>query len=722
MKRKATSPGKSRSPSQIAAVAPNRDAILGLMHERGHPMRRRDIVEALQVESDDSREILRRRLRAMVREGQLVKNRRGAYGLPDKMDLVSGRVSAHRDGFGFVIPDEGGDDLYLSPRNMRSVLHGDRVLAAVVGVDRRGRKEGIVHEVLERAHTAIVGRFVEESGLALVVPDNPRITQDVLVPLEHVNGARPGQIVVTELIEQPGQHQPPVGRVVEILGQVGAPGMATEVAIRDFGLPHQWPEGVEEAANAFGESVPAEMMKGRKDLRSVPLVTIDGADARDFDDAVYASKQRNGWRLLVAIADVSSYVKPGSPLDDSAQERGTSVYFPNRVILMLPEALSNGLCSLRPDEDRLCLVCDMSIDAEGKVKRARFVSAVMRSRARLTYQQVWRYLDQGTRARQIDDPEVRASLDDLHGLYTVLRGARLKRGAIDFDSQEVRFRFDEEGAVSGIDSTERNDAHKLIEECMILANVEAARFVLSRKLPAPFRVHAPPPDLKVESLVQFLMEQGIRPGFREQPTPADFERIVEQIRGRPDEKLIMAVLLRSQSLAAYRAENEGHFGLALAAYAHFTSPIRRYPDLMLHRVIHWAIRRGEPGERVYTRQQMEQHCEQCSAFERRAEDASRDVDDRLKCIYMERHLGEVFEGMVSGVTSFGLFVQLDMGAVNGLLHVTSLPNDYYHFDPVSHRLTGERSRRAFQLADRVRVRVTSVNVSDRTIDFEWVDR
>jgi ribonuclease R len=691
------------------------------MQERGHPMQRKDIAEALNVLTDDSLEILRRRLLAMVNSGQLVKNRRGAYGLPKRMDLIAGRIVAHRDGFGFLVPDEGGDDLYLSPRNMRRVMHGDRVLAAVTGVDRRGRKEGTIHEVLDRAHSVIVGRFVEESGVALVVPDNPRITQDVLIPLQHVHAAKPGQIVVVALTEQPGEHKPPVGRVVEILGTVGAPGMATEIAIRNFALPHDWPDGVEQEAAAFGDSVPVEWISGRKDLRDLPLVTIDGADARDFDDAVFARRQRKGWRLLVAIADVSTYVTPGSALDAEALERGTSVYFPNRVIPMLPEALSNGLCSLRPNEDRLCLACDMSVDGEGRVTRARFVAGVMHSKARLTYNQVWAYLDTGKRGRGLDQPEVRRNLDDLYELYQVLRQARLQRGAIDFESQEVRFQFDADGSVSGLLTAERNDAHKLIEECMILANVEAARFVLRKKLPAPFRVHAPPPDLKVEALLQFLQEQGIRPGFRDQPTPADFERIVEQVRGRPDEKLIMAVLLRSQSLAVYRADNEGHFGLALEAYSHFTSPIRRYPDLMLHRVIHQAIRQDGQGERVYTRAQAERLCEQSSLAERRAEEASRDVDDRLKCIYMERHLGEVFDGMVSGVTSFGLFVELDLGAVNGLVHVTSLPNDYYHFDPVSHRLSGERTRRTFQLADRVKVRVTGVDVTDRKIDFELVE-
>jgi ribonuclease R len=713
---------KSAPPqSRIRAKAPGREAILALMESRGRPLKRKDIVTALDVRSDDSREILRRRLRAMVNDGQLVKNRRGAYGLAVKMDLVPGRVSAHRDGFGFVIPDAGGDDLYLSPRNMRTVLHGDRVLASVVGVDNRGRREGVIREILERAHEVIVGRFVEESGIALVVPDNPKITQDVLIPLPDTGGARPGQIVVAAIVRQPGERKPPMGRIVEVLGRAGAPGMAAKIALQDFGIPHEWPPGVEEEARNFGKSVPRERIEGRKDLRNMPLVTIDGADARDFDDAVFASRRGNGWQLLVAIADVSAYVKPGSGLDDEALERGTSVYFPNRVIPMLPEALSNGLCSLKPGEDRLCLACDMAVNDEGRITRTRFVAGVMRSHARLTYDQVWHYLESGNLEHHEKHAAVRKNLDDLHGLYKILRKARLRRGAIDFESQEVRFAFDGKGMVSELLNLERNDAHKLIEECMILANVEAARHLLGSGIPAPFRVHAPPPELKVEALVRFLNGQGIRPGWKDHPAPRDFERIVQQIQDRPDEKLIMAVLLRSQSLAAYKVANEGHFGLALEAYAHFTSPIRRYPDLLVHRAIHHRLAHGTVANFTYGAGQMERLSERCSANERRAEDASRNVDERLKCIYMERHVGDEFDGLVSGVTSFGLFVELDYGAVNGLIHVTGLPNDYYHFEPDAHRLTGERRGLVFQLADRLRVRVASVNISDRKVDFELVE-
>ena len=712
--------GKQSQEGRINAEAPSRKDILSLLEDTRRPLQRRDIVDRLNVVSDDSREILRRRLRAMERDGQLIKNRRNAYGLPAKMDLVAGRISAHKDGYGFVMPDDGDADLYLSPRQMRSVLHGDRVLASVIGIDSRGRKEGAVREVLERAHERVVGRFMEESGIALVVPDDPRINQDILVPVKDTSSARPGQVVVVEILQQPGERQPPVGRVIEILGKSGAPGMATEIAIRNFDLPHEWPDGVEQEAVAFGDEVTGDMHQGRRDLRDLPLVTIDGADARDFDDAVFAQRRKNGWRLVVAIADVSSYVKPGSLLEEEAVNRATSVYVPGRVIPMLPEALSNGLCSLKPDVDRLCMVCDMSINDSGQVVRSRFDSAVMRSQARLTYEQVWDWLVSGKPEIRPGAKEVSASLKDLYGLYKALRKARTKRGAIDFESTEVQFRFDERGAVADIIPYERNDAHMIIEECMITANVQAANFLLRQQLPAPFRAHEPPQPDRLESLEQFLRGLGIRVPWKSRPEPRDFENIVQQIKGREDQPLIMAVLLRAQSLASYQAVNTGHFGLALKAYAHFTSPIRRYPDLLVHRAIRHVIeqqgRKGYP----WSQEQMGKLSEQCSHRARRAEEAERDVNERLKAYFMEQHIGDVFKGQVTGVTSFGLFVELSRNHVSGLVHITSLPNDYYHFDPVVHRLTGDRTGKVYQLAQKVKVKVMGVNVDERKIDFELV--
>jgi len=721
VKRNQTTGKNRKERGKINAVAPERAEIIEMLEKHGKPLQRKDIVTALRVESDDSREILRRRLSAMVRDGQLIRNRRKAFGLPARMDLLKGRISAHRDGFGFVIPDDGGSDLYISSREMRKVLHGDRVLAGVTGTDRQGRREGMIADVLERANSSIVGRYVEENGIALVVPDDPRINHDVLVPPKDSLGARPGQVVVASIVTEPTSRQPPIGKITEILGQSGAPGMATEIAIRSHGLPYEWPVGVEAAAEAFGDSVPEEMKSGRKDLRDLPLVTIDGADARDFDDAVFARKQANGWRLIVAIAEVSAYVKPGSPLDAEATRRSTSVYFPSRVIPMLPEALSNGLCSLKPAVDRLCLACEMTVADDGKVQRSRFVAALMNSSARLTYQQVAGYYETGVLKHHDDMPDVKRNLDDLRALYKVLDSARKKRGAISFESIEYGFQFDQRGAVVGMVPHERNDAHKLIEECMILANVEAARFLLKNHIAAPFRVHASPPETKLEALRLFLRGQGIRVPWRDNPEPKDFEAVAQQAIGRHDEHLIMAVLLRSQSLAAYQASNEGHFGLALESYTHFTSPIRRYPDLLVHRAIHHVLQRRKKSQYSYSKDVMSELCARCSHHSRRAEEAERDVIDRLKCAYMENRIGEEFEGMVSGVTSFGLFVELDYGRINGLVHVTGLPNDYYHFDPVAHRMKGERRGQVFQLSDRVKVRVLAVNLDERKIDFELVE-
>jgi ribonuclease R len=462
------------------------------------------------------------------------------------------------------------------------------------------------------------------------------------------------------------------------------------------------------------------MHQGRRDLRDLPLVTIDGADARDFDDAVYAQRRKNGWRLVVAIADVSSYVKPGSPLDEEAVKRATSVYFPGRVIPMLPEELSNGLCSLKPDVDRLCVICDMSINDSGVVTRARFDTAVMCSQARLTYQQVWDWLVSGEPEIRPGATAVSSSVKDLYGLYKALRRARTRRGAIDFESTEVQFQFDERGAVADIVPYERNDAHMLIEECMITANVEAANFLLRHQLPAPFRAHEPPQPDRLESLEQFLRGLGIRVPWKNRPEPRDFEKIVQQVKGREDQPLIMAVLLRAQSLATYQAANTGHFGLALKAYAHFTSPIRRYPDLLVHRAIHHVIENRGPKGYAWSREGMDKLCEQSSHRSRRAEEAERDVNERLKAYFMEQHIGDEFKGQVTGVTSFGLFVELTKYHVSGLVHITSLPNDYYHFDPVVHRLTGDRTGKVYQLAQKVSIKVMAVNVDERKIDFEMV--
>jgi ribonuclease R len=594
------------------------------------------------------------------------------------------------------------------------------VLGSVTGIDRRGRREGAIVEVLERGTKRIVGRYSERDGVAYVAPDDRRIHLEVMVPPGQGGNARNNQIVVVQITEPPSRHRPPFGRVLEVLGDRLTPSLAIEVAVHGHGLPYQWPDEVIEQANETPLVVGEPDHGDRIDIRHLPLVTIDGEDAKDFDDAVYCETDGRGFRLIVAIADVSHYVTPDSALDVEARTRATSVYFPGFVVPMLPEVLSNGICSLKPEVDRMCFVCDMRVDFDGEVTKSTFYRAVMRSHARLTYTQVWNAIGEKHGPTRAVLGDRLAEVERLHQLYRLLYKQRQKRGAIEFETSEVRFVLGPGGEVVQAGMIQRNDAHMLIEECMITANVEAANFLLRHKIPAPYRAHEPPPASKLESLEQFLRGLGIKVPWRGRPEPRHFEQIVQQVKGRDEQRLVMAVLLRAQSLASYQAVNTGHFGLALEAYAHFTSPIRRYPDLLVHRAVHHVLeRRGAQGYAL-EHEQMEKLSEQCSHRSRRAEEAERDVNDRLKAIFMERHIGDAFKGQVTGVTSFGLFVELANNNVSGLVHITSLPNDYYHFDPVVHRLTGERGGKVFQLAQKVTVRVMGVNIDDRKIDFELV--
>ncbi|MGY6554538.1 MAG: ribonuclease R [Wenzhouxiangella sp.] len=684
------------------------------------PLTRRQLSDIFGLDKEASDRLIKPILLDLIQAGEVVRNRRAAYGLAREMDLVAGRISAHPDGFGFLIPDEGGDDLYLSPKQMRLVFNGDRVLAAVTGVDRRGRKEGGIVEIVERAHVQVVGRLLVESGIAMVVPDDPRLTQDVLIPLDRVGKASPGQIVVARIDKPPTFERGAVGEIIAVLGQADEPGIATDIAIFSHQLQVEFPPAALEQAHAFGDQIDPEIAARRKDLRDLPLITIDGADARDFDDAVFAEARADGgFRLIVAIADVAEYVQPGSPLDEEAQQRGTSVYFPDRVIPMLPEALSNGLCSINPEVDRLCMVCDMKLDERGKLKSSRFYEAVMRSHARMTYDQVERMINGGDPKLNERFAHVRGNLDQLFAVYRALARRRARRGALDFDSQAVYFQFDADGRVANIRLSTRHDAHRLIEECMIAANVEAARFV-GEQLPFLYRVHEPPRTDKLEALEEFLRAQGLSVRWKDEPDPAQFSAIQAQVAALPVKRLVDAVLLRSLSLAVYQPENLGHFGLALAQYAHFTSPIRRYPDLLLHRAIKHLCRKQRRKEFPYSAERMTELGRHCSWTERRAEEASRSVDERLKAQFMQRHIGDVFDGIVTGVTSFGLFVELPEFGVSGLVHVTALPDDYYNFDPVNHSLTGKRRGNRLRLADRVRVEVAAVNLEERKIDLRLV--
>lgn len=714
-------PAFAKESERYADPIPSRTLILERLRGAIGPLTLDDLIGHLGLSRLDQQSALDKRLRAMVRDGELVQNRVGAYGPLEKMNAVAGTVQAHRDGFGFLIPDDGSPDVFLPPRQMRELMNGDRALVRVVGRDSRNRPEGSVVEVLERSSRQIVGRLHVEQGVAYVIPDNPRVQQDLLIPTEAQGGARHGQMVVAQVTAPPGHRTLPVGRIVEVLGEHLAPGMEIEAAIRTHALPHVFPEAVERECEAIPDTVQPAQVEGRTDLRDLGLVTIDGADARDFDDAVHARRMRGGaggWMLTVAIADVAAYVEPDSPLDREAALRGNSVYFPKQVIPMLPEKLSNGLCSLNPEVDRLCMVCQMRVDDEGEVTKARFFEGVMRSRARLIYEDVAAALA-GETARV--PGAVLPDLQVLRDCFEALFAARERRGAIDFESSETRIEFGADRKIERIVPVQRNVAHRMIEECMISANVQAALFVSKHKLPASYRIHERPDAMKVQALREFLSAQGLRLGGGDRPEALEYARLMARTKDRPDRSLIQTVMLRSLMQARYSADNQGHFGLALTHYAHFTSPIRRYPDLLLHRGLKHLIHRLKVGVFGYSVPDIERHSAHCSMTERRADEATRDAVLWLKCEYMRDRVGEAFDGVVSSVAPFGLFVELGGLYVDGLVHVSMLSSDYYQFDARHHRLVGDRTGRSFHLGDAVRVKVVRVNLDERKIDLELIE-
>lgn len=696
-------------------------SIAATLKEADRPLQFDELAALVGAVSDAARTRLTADLESALRAGELVRNRRDEYCLRERLPLIVGTVSGHRDGHGFLQPDDRSAPIVLSYRQMREVMHGDRVAVRISGKDQRGRPEGAVVKVLERGTSEIVGRLYDESGIYFVVPDNPRIGHRVLVPREHLAGAAAGQIVLLKLIEQPSRTAQPLGHVVRLLGEHAAPGMETEIAIHSHGLPFEFPPQAVAEAEGFGHAVSAAAKRGREDLRESPLVTIDGEDARDFDDAVWCELVKGGWRLIVAIADVASYVAPGSALDQEAQHRGTSVYFPNRVLPMLPEALSNGLCSLNPNVDRLCLCCEMKIDAQGKVTRARFFEGLMRSAARLTYTKVAAYL---ANPGATSDPEVAAQgeqLRQLHAVFLALHSARTKRGALDFDAPELKVRFGADGRIATLVEQSRNDAHRLIEECMIAANVEAARFLKKHKIPTLYRVHGSPEEDRLEQLRQFLSGFGIQLPTDRDLQPQDLNAVLQRIVGNEESHLIQTVVVRSMPQAVYQPENVGHFGLALPEYAHFTSPIRRYPDLMVHRGIRHVLRGGDAASFAWDAGRMAELGQQCSYTERRADEATRDALSWLKCEYMQDKIGEEFDALVTGVVDFGLFVQARGLQIDGLVHVSSLGADYFSRDQSGYRLVGQRSGRVFRLGDHLRVRLINVGIDERKIDFELAE-
>jgi ribonuclease R len=689
---------------------PSREFIMSVLQQHGTPLLGEELAQLLGMAPEEA-DLFARRLRAMERDGELMQNRRGDLCVVDKLDLIKGHIIGHPDGFGFMHPEDGTEDLFLSPREMQKVMHGDRVMGREIGADRRGRREGKIVEVLERANTHIVGRLVIEHGIMLVAPENKRITQDILIPAGNEGTAKAGEVVHVELIAQANKHSKQMGRIVEVLGSYTDPGMEIEIALRKHSLPYIFPDTVEAIAKKLPKKVLKKDHENREDIRHLPLVTIDGETARDFDDAVYCEPQGKGFRLIVAIADVSYYVQPGDPLDVEGYSRGNSVYFPRRVIPMLPEALSNGLCSLNPEVERLCMVCDMQINAAGAVKSYRFYPAVMYSHARLTYNQVWDWLQHPENAEE--KSHLLPQLNNLNTLFKVLLKAREKRGAIDFETTETQMIFNDEKKIERIIAVTRNDAHRIIEECMLSANVCAAAFLKKSKHPCLYRIHEGPTPEKLTALREFLSEFGMGLGGGETPTAKDYAQLLKQIKPRPDAQLLQTVMLRSLQQAVYSPDNVGHFGLAYEAYAHFTSPIRRYPDLLIHRAIKAAL----AGEKYVPKSNWVESGGHCSMTERRADDATRDVEAWLKCYYMQDRVGEEFIGTIASVTGFGLFVALDDIYVEGLVHISELGSDYFHFDKTRHQIVGERTGVRYRLGDRVHVKIVRVSLDTTRIDF-----
>lgn len=721
-------PHAAREAGKYEKPVASRELLLEIIKQCHTPPSFKDICRKLNYQDDEQIIGIKRRLRAMENAGQIIFNKFKQYAIPPKNSVLTGKVIGHRDGFGFFTPDVAKGsakpkDLYISSYEMQKVFHGDIVEAILVDrTDRKGRKEVKILDVIEARKNGIVGRYYVENKVAFIKPDDAKIQQDIIIAPKENLGARHGQMVVVDVIQRPSKRSSAVGKVIEVLGDHLAPGMEIDIALREHDLPHTFPPSVMEETSALADEVPEEAKKPRVDLRDLPLVTIDGEDARDFDDAVYCQpKKSGGWRLWVAIADVSYYVRPGSSLDDEAISRGNSVYFPSQVIPMLPEKLSNGLCSLNPNVDRLCMVCEMTVSAAGKLSGSKFYPAVMNSHARFTYTKVAAILE-GDEALRTEYQQLVPDLENLNQMYLALNAAREQRGAIAFETEESQFLFNENRKIESIVPLQRNDAHKIIEECMILANVATAKFVLKHNMPALFRAHDKPGEEKYQNFVTYLAELGIKLPFTEEPKPKDYSHILALVADRPDKELIQTMLLRSMKQAVYQSECIGHFGLALEAYSHFTSPIRRYPDLVIHRVIK-AILEGQENSLAnegcysYNEEAVIELGEHCSMTERRADDATRDVSDWLKCEFMQDHVGDTFSGVISTVTNFGMFIRLHDLHIEGLVHITSLGRDYYHFDDVRMCLTGENTGAKFRVGDVVEVQVAAVNLDEKKIDL-----
>ncbi len=735
-----TDPYGDAEASRYESPVASRKWLMELLDQAGQPIDYEELVKLTQT-IDANRDGLFSRLVAMCRDGQVISDRLGRYVLVDRAGLISGRVVAHRDGFGFFEPDDG-NTCYLHERQMRKVFHGDRVLVAVIPPSRhsKNKQEARIVEVLERTHQRIIGRLREQAGVWFVTPEDDRFLHEILIPEVALHGAQAGQFVVISLDSYPESNRQPAGHVVDIVGAANDPGIEVQVAIRTHDLPYEFTGEALNQAEEFGTAIDLDFVKGRLDLRDQPFITIDGEDAKDFDDAVYAlPRGKSGWTLWVAIADVAHYVTEKSSLDQNAFERGTSVYFPSEVIPMLPETLSNGLCSLNPGVDRLALAVCLEISADGRLTKYRFQEIVFQSKQRCTYNQVQdalNYIDADDKppgllrdllkeTQYFESKSVSDNVADLFSLFKILRAEREERGALDFDSVEPKFSFDAKGKIVAVTSFERLEAHKLVEECMLVANVAAARCLKKFKLPTLYRIHEGPSDERLAALRQFLGSMALGVGGGDKPEPADYQRLLDQSHSRPDFPLIQAMVLRSMKQAKYTPDPDvGHFGLSYDHYTHFTSPIRRYPDLTVHRLLKRIIRTGaqdNPGhltrDGLSDVQKIVALGEHCSKTERRADEASRDVGQWLKCQFMREKIGENYEGKITGVAGFGLFILLDELFVEGMVHVTQLPADYWVFSEPQHTLIGERTRQVFRLADSVSVRVVRVDLEARRIDF-----
>ncbi|MEK9932478.1 MAG: ribonuclease R [Methylophilaceae bacterium] len=695
---------------------PSRELILEVMNDHGVPIPKKELIKKLEITKDEY-PFFEKRIGAMARQGQILINRKDILCISKKLNLIPGKIMGHPDGFGFLIPEDSSlQDVFISPKEMSKVFHNDEVMVQVTGLDKKGRQEGVIVEVLSRGNSIIVGRVIQNHGVTIVRAEDKRISQDILVPYHQDMNAQPGQVVEVEMTTQPDFRTKPMGQITKIIGNYSDSGIEIEIALRKHHLPYEFSKDAIKESESFKDEILISEYKDHADLTKLDFVTIDGETAKDFDDAVFAEKAESNMRLFVAIADVSSYVSINSQLDKEALSRGNSVYFPRRVIPMLPEKLSNGLCSLNPQVNRLTMVCEMVIDNEGLVSEFKFYPAIIFSKARLTYTIAHKILYENDDDLTKKYSHVLTNLKSLKKVYDLLSKQREKRSAIEFDSVETAINFNEDGKIDSIQPVHRNEAHKIIEECMLAANVSAAKFLLKENSPAIYRNHESPKEEKLELLKNYIAEFGLKLGGGQKPSAKDYSALLQSIRSRPESQMLQTMILRSMQQAVYETKNKGHFGLAYDTYTHFTSPIRRYPDLIVHRAIKEKLKRNELRVK-----DLDGIAKQCSTTERRADEASRDVEDWLKCYFMKDRLGDVFSGTISSVTGFGVFVSLDEIYIEGLIHVTDLGNDYYVFNKSKHALIGERSGKSFGMGDRVKIKVAKIDMELSRIDLILID-